>query len=232
MGAMLDKFGDLPEVGLVSLMDHTPGQRQWRDMEAYAAYYGNKAASESLGERLAEIVRNRELHGPGHLKRAAELAKRRGLPLASHDDATEEHVQEALALGAAISEFPTTMEAARAAARLGLGVAMGAPNLVRGGSHSGNVAASEVAEAGLLSALSSDYVPASLVSGAFALFRDHGWSLPEALRTVTETPARLGGLSDRGRLEPGRRADLVRIAKDGGRRPVVRSVWVAGRRVF
>jgi alpha-D-ribose 1-methylphosphonate 5-triphosphate diphosphatase len=140
-------------------------------------------------------------------------------------------VDEALGLGASISEFPTTLEAARKASDMGLAVTMGAPNLIRGGSHSGNVPASRVASEGLLSSLSSDYVPSSLLAGAFVLNRDCGLTLEESMRAVTETPARMGRLHDRGRLEPGLRADLVRVRVRNGR-PSVRSVWVAGRQVF
>ena len=130
-----------------------------------------------------------------------------------------------------ISEFPTTLDAAKAAKRAGLAVTMGAPNLVRGGSHSGNVSAMEVAADGCLDCLSSDYVPASLLYGAWLLHQKAGWSIPQAVKTVTENPANCSSLSDRGRLEPGLRADVLRIRVVNDR-PVVRSVWVAGARVF
>jgi alpha-D-ribose 1-methylphosphonate 5-triphosphate diphosphatase len=123
------------------------------------------------------------------------------------------------------------MEAARAAREGGLAVMMGAPNLVRGGSHSGNVSALEVARAGCLSCLSSDYVPASLIHGAWLLHSEAGWSLEEALATVTSAPAEAVGLDDRGRLAPDCRADVVRVRLADGR-PMVRAVWVAGERVF
>jgi alpha-D-ribose 1-methylphosphonate 5-triphosphate diphosphatase len=178
-----------------------------------------------------KIRQRRDLYGEENCRKVSEFIGQSKLPLASHDDTLPEHIEEALHLGATISEFPTTLEAAREAGRRGLAVTMGAPNLVRGGSHSGNVSAKEVAKEGLLNTLSSDYVPSSLLSGAFILHRDCDYSLEEALKTVTENPAKLGRLKDRGRLEPGLRADLVRVGLNNGRL-VVKSVWVAGRQVF
>ncbi|MDR1052223.1 MAG: alpha-D-ribose 1-methylphosphonate 5-triphosphate diphosphatase [Deltaproteobacteria bacterium] len=231
MGELFDRVCAHPLLGMVSVMDHTPGQRQWRDLDSYRTYHQSKSTDKEIEALAEEIVRRRDLHAPGHVKKVSEFCGSRGLPLASHDDTTPGHVLEALGLGASISEFPTTMEAAREAGADGMAVTMGAPNLVRGGSHSGNVSAREVAEAGCLSSLSSDYVPSSLLLGAHILNRDCGFTMSEALKTVTETPARLGGLDDRGRLEPGLRADLVRVSNGGGR-PVVKSVWVAGRQVY
>ncbi|MDR1395183.1 MAG: alpha-D-ribose 1-methylphosphonate 5-triphosphate diphosphatase [Deltaproteobacteria bacterium] len=231
MGSLFDRVCGHPLVALISLMDHTPGQRQWRDLAAFRTYYELKTGGAALELQIEEIIRKRDQWGPGHLRQVAGFSARQGVPLATHDDTLPEHIAEALELGAAISEFPTTLEAARLAGSEGLAVTMGAPNLVRGGSHSGNVSALEVAREGLLSSLSSDYVPSSLLWGAFILCRDCGYSLEEAFKTVTETPARLGRLSDRGSLTPGLRADLVRVHLQNGR-PHVKSVWVAGRQVF
>jgi alpha-D-ribose 1-methylphosphonate 5-triphosphate diphosphatase len=135
-----------------------------------------------------------------------------------------------VAEGAVISEFPTTPEAARAAHDSGLSIVMGAPNVVRGGSHSGNVAAAELARLDLLDALSSDYVPSSLMMAAFRLTGEAGWSVPKALATVSRNPARSVGLEDRGEIAPGLRADLVQVRLVGNQ-PVVRAVWREGRRV-
>jgi alpha-D-ribose 1-methylphosphonate 5-triphosphate diphosphatase len=160
------------------------------------------------------------------------LAKAHGVVTASHDDATLAHVEESIADGAAIAEFPTTVEAASACHRAGVAVLMGAPNVVRGGSHSGNVAAEVLAQRGVLDILSSDYVPASLLMAAFDLARRiDGLGLPAALRTVTLSPARAAGLTDRGQIAAGLRADLarVRVVRD---LPVVREVYCGGRRVI
>jgi alpha-D-ribose 1-methylphosphonate 5-triphosphate diphosphatase len=174
--------------------------------------------------------RQREL-APRHRRSIAQLGHARGLPIASHDDQTPDHVADAKHHGIGLAEFPTTLAAARAARDHGLDVLMGAPNLIRGGSHSGNVAAAELARADLLDVLASDYVPASLLAGAFRLAgADIGWDLPRAIAAVSATPAAVAGLEDRGVLEPGRRADLLRVAVVDDR-PVVREVWRAGRRV-
>ena len=153
--------------------------------------------------------------------------------MASHDDASVAHVDEAHGLGVAIAEFPTTREAAERARSLGIGVLMGAPNVVRGRSHSGNVSARALAEAGLLDLLSSDYVPFSLLQAVFELADTvPGMDLPRALRRVSTAPAAALGLDDRGRLVSGLRADLVRVRRpEPASVPIVRAVWRAGRRV-
>jgi alpha-D-ribose 1-methylphosphonate 5-triphosphate diphosphatase len=159
-----------------------------------------------------------------------EHAQRRGIPLASHDDTLPEHVDEAERDGVVISEFPTRVEAARAARDKGMSIVMGAPNVVRGGSHSGNVAAAELARKGLLDTLSSDYVPSSLMLAAFRLTQEADFTVPQALALVSRNPARAVGLGDRGEIAPAMRADVARVRLSGAE-PVVRAVWREGRRV-
>src|SRR5262249_41849431 len=152
-------------------------------------------------------------------------------PLASHDDTTLEHVAEAIRDGVAIAEFPTTLEAAEALHAAGIRVLMGAPNLVRGGSHAGNIATVQLAEAGFLDILSSDYVPSSLLMAALALpERVPSIDLPAAIRMVTKTPAEAVGLHDRGEIAAGKRCDLLRVRVAQGV-PAVRAAWRAGHRV-
>jgi alpha-D-ribose 1-methylphosphonate 5-triphosphate diphosphatase len=152
--------------------------------------------------------------------------------VASHDDATADHVAESRAVGATIAEFPTTMEAARASRQAGMTVLMGAPNLLRGFSHSGNVSAMDMAAEGLVDVLSSDYAPASLMLAAFKLAEDSdAYDLPRAIATVTLNPAEAVGLHDRGRIAVGARADLARVYHVE-RLNVVRSLWREGRRVM
>jgi alpha-D-ribose 1-methylphosphonate 5-triphosphate diphosphatase len=148
----------------------------------------------------------------------------------SHDDTVIEHVEQAAAEGVALAEFPTTRVAAQAAREHGIATIMGAPNIVRGGSHSGNVSALELAQAGLLDILSSDYVPSSLLTAAFELVDKAGWTLPRAMTTVSAEPARAAGLHDRGAIAPGLRADFVRVRMHGAL-PVPRETWRAGERV-
>jgi alpha-D-ribose 1-methylphosphonate 5-triphosphate diphosphatase len=221
-------------VDLISLMDHTPGARQFRDIGAWRTYYGGKSGRST--EELDRLMESRRaLFAANYaLHRAAlvALARARGIVVASHDDATPKHVEESVADGVAIAEFPTTVEAAAASHAADIAVLMGAPNVVRGGSHSGNVAAEALARAGVLDILSSDYVPAALLMGAFELAgRIEGYGLPAALRTVTLHPARAAGLNDRGRIAVGLRADLVRI-RMAQSLPVVREVYRGGRRVL
>jgi alpha-D-ribose 1-methylphosphonate 5-triphosphate diphosphatase len=224
-------FADDPMVRLVSLMDHAPGQRQFVDVAKYREYnqgrYGlTDAQLDALVERRLE---ERARYADEHRAAITALCRKHGLPVASHDDATVAHVDEAMQAGAAIAEFPTTLEAAQAAHEYGLAVLAGAPNLVRGQSHSGNVPAAELAARGWLDVLSSDYVPASVLHGAFLLHLRHGMSLPRAIATVSATPARRVGLDDRGGVVAGKRADLVRV-RVAGDVAVVRGVWCGGER--
>ncbi len=229
--AELDEFTPEDRVGIVSLMDHTPGQRQFRDIGKLAAYVMGKHGLSEAGfaEHVARLKGLRETYGDAHEAAAVAVARRLGATLASHDDTTEDQVVTSASYGIRLAEFPTTLEAARACHAYGIRVMMGAPNLIRGGSHSGNVAARELAEAGLLDIVSSDYVPAALLSSAVML-GDLWGDLARGIATVTAAPARAAGLEDRGRLVPGARADLIRFTRSDAT-PVLRETWVAGRRV-
>jgi alpha-D-ribose 1-methylphosphonate 5-triphosphate diphosphatase len=229
----VDRWIDLPLVGLISINDHTPGQRQFLDPEKLRQYYmGKFAMTEPQFEEFH--ARALDLHARNAVRHRREIVARahaRALPLASHDDATREHVQEAVENGITIAEFPTTREAADASREAGLAVLVGAPNLVLGGSHSGNIAAIDLLRDGQADILSSDYVPASLIEGIFKLSdAGIGITLPEAVRLASLTPARAVGLGDRGEIAADRRADLVRVRKVE-EAPVVRAVWRAGERV-
>ncbi|WP_274423575.1 alpha-D-ribose 1-methylphosphonate 5-triphosphate diphosphatase [Chelativorans sp. YIM 93263] len=222
-----------PHVKLASLMDHSPGQRQFTDLATYETYYRSKLKmSESdfrdfCERRMAESARN----SSPNRRTISDTCREKDIILASHDDATAEHVDEAAADGVRVAEFPTTATAAQASKTAGMSVLMGAPNVVRGGSHSGNVSARELAEAGNLDILSSDYIPFSLVQAAFFLGDVvDGITLPQAVAKVSKNPAEAVGLQDRGLIEVGRRADLVRVRLDD-HIPVVRTVWREGRRV-
>jgi alpha-D-ribose 1-methylphosphonate 5-triphosphate diphosphatase len=155
----------------------------------------------------------------------------RSIPLASHDDTEVEHVEQARDERIGLSEFPTTIAAAQAARAAGIGIIMGGPNLVKGGSHSGNVSAAELAQRDLLDIMSSDYVPASLIQSAFLLRDQQGWSLPRAMNTVTRNPAQAVGLADRGEIVPGKRADFIRVTEAEGM-AIVRGSWCKGERAF
>ena len=234
---VLDDFSDFesdPQVRLVSLMDHSPGQRQFQTMDQYTLYYKTKRgmSDAAFDEFCARRQEASARYSRRHRDQIAAHCRKRGITIASHDDATLDHVEESIAHGVKLAEFPTSIEAARASHEAGLSVLMGAPNIVRGKSHSGNVSARELASHGILDVLSSDYVPLSLIHAPFLLTEgDEGVDLPEAIAMVTATPARTVGLEDRGAIRPGLRADLVRVRHATGV-PVVRSVWREGRRVI
>ena len=223
-----------PDVRLMSLMDHTPGQRQFRDEGKLRTYYRGKGAGKTDAELDILFERRfayQKAFAANNLRAIVALARAHEIPLASHDDTTEENVSEAILNAVAVAEFPTTMEAARALHRAGISILMGAPNVVRGGSHSGNIAAVDLAEAGFLDILSSDYIPSSLLMAALQLPRRvPAIDLASAIRTVTKRPAEAVGLGDRGEIAVGKRADLIQVhvARDV---PVVRCVWREGRRV-
>ncbi len=226
-------FENDTRVKIASLMDHTPGQRQFVSLEAYKIYYqGKTGMSDEEFEKFSAMRQSLAgKYSDTHRAQISGTCNERGIVLASHDDATDEHVAEAEEQGIKVAEFPTTVEAARASHKAGLKVLMGAPNVVRGGSHSGNVSARTLAEEGLLDVLSSDYIPFSLIQGAFMLAETvEGVSLNQAINMVSKTPAEAVGLNDRGEIEVGRRADLVRVSTED-EVPVVRSVWREGMRV-
>jgi alpha-D-ribose 1-methylphosphonate 5-triphosphate diphosphatase len=229
----VDRWIDLPLVGLLSINDHTPGQRQFLDPEKLRLYHTKKygMTNDEFEVFSARATALHHKNAARHRREIVARAQARALPLASHDDATHEHVQEAVENGMTIAEFPTTREAAQASREAGLAVLVGAPNLVMGGSHSGNIAAIDLLRDGDADILSSDYVPASLMEGVFKLRdADVGISLPQAVRAASRTPARAVGLGDRGEIAAGRRADLVRVRESEGA-PVVRALWRAGERV-
>ena len=227
----LSEFDENDRVGIVSLMDHTPGQRQFRDTEKFKAYVMGKSGMNDAEyqEHFDTLLDLRARLGDKHEAMTVSEAARFGAVLASHDDTTTAQVVTSAGHGIRLAEFPTTVEAARACRDNGIAIMMGAPNITRGGSHSGNVSALELAELGLLDIISSDYVPAALLQSAFRLAKL--WDdLPRAVKTVTKAPARASGLTDRGTFEPGMHADMIRVRtlRD---MPVIRGVWSHGRQV-
>lgn len=233
---VLEQFSDFegdPNVRLASLMDHAPGQRQFQTLEQYIFFYKTKRGLDDEAFR-AFTQRRMEAsacYSARHRDALAERCAANGIVVASHDDATLAHVDEAIGHGVRLAEFPTSIEAAEASHAAGLSVLMGAPNVVRGKSHSGNIAARDLAKRGLLDVLSSDYVPFSLLHAPFILADTvEGLDLPHAISMVTKAPADAVGLTDRGRIAEGARADLVRVHRLSGV-PISRAVWRAGNRI-
>jgi alpha-D-ribose 1-methylphosphonate 5-triphosphate diphosphatase len=231
MIALLQGFADHPLLRMVSLMDHTPGIGQYGDLSQYRAMrLRDGETPDAIETRIDFLTAQRARLRDAN--RAALLTMMRGrAELASHDDRTAAEVAENLAEGISIAEFPVTMEAGVAARASGQTIIAGAPNLVRGGSHTGNVAVLDLLRAGLVDALASDYVPCSMIEAAFLAAKLADISLPRAVALISDAPARMAGFADRGRIEPEARADLVR-ARMHEDAPVVREVWQQGERVI
>ena len=232
---LFEKLVDREPVTLVSLMDHSPGQRQFANREKYREYYQGKyqLSSEQMQRFEEEQMALAAAWSQPNRQAIAAMCRERQIALASHDDATHEHVAESHQLGSVIAEFPTTLAAAQASRQHGMNVLMWAPNIVRGGSHSGNVAAHQLAASGLLDILSSDYYPASLLDAAFRIADsdDNAFTLAQAVRLVSKHPAQALGLHDRGVIAEGKRADLV-LAHRRGQHVHIDHVWRQGKRVF
>lgn len=229
---LFDPVADHPLVRMISLMDHSPGVGQYANMDFYRKLRRQGGLDEATVDRRIKEMQDQRarLRDPN---RRALLDRVRGttIALASHDDRTEAEIAENAADGIKISEFPVSMEAALAAKKAGMTVIAGAPNIVRGGSHSGNVNAVDLLRAGAVDAFASDYVPPSLIEAAFQCAREESITLSNAVAMISDHPARMSGLPDRGRLETGMRADLVRVRLHGTL-PIVRQVWRAGERVI
>ena len=227
----LAEFDPDDRVGVLSLMDHTPGQRQFRDMGKLKSYImGKKSMTEAeFADHVERLTALRDKNGARHEAGAVAAARRLGAVLASHDDTTPDQVAVSAGHGIQLAEFPTTKAAARACRAAGIAIMMGAPNIMRGGSHSNNVSALDLAREGLLDIVSSDYIPAALLQSALRL-AEIWQDLPRAIRCVTDAPARATGLQDRGVLAVGHRADMVRLRPVAGTH-VVQSVWSGGQRV-
>lgn len=218
---------------LISVMDHTPGQRQFVTIDSFKSYYQAKyKMSDEEFLKFVDVQMCAQVKFSKPNRRAVVNAARdRGIQLASHDDATIAHVDEAIADDVAIAEFPTTLEAARASHQAGLAVMMGAPNIVRGKSHNGNASARDFAKEGVLDIVSSDYVPASLLHACLTLEENiESISLPQAISMVTRIPAQKVGLDDRGVLASGKQADIVLFNRQENA-PIVQQVWRKGERV-
>jgi len=222
-------------VRMVSVMEHLPGRRQSKNIEGYIERrMADSGESRGEVERAMQDLLNFSDDISAKVRPAVvALAHAHGLPLLSHDDTELEHIDEALAEGISVSEFPCTQEAARKAKHHAMHVVGGAPNIIRGGSQSGNVAVSDLMAESLVDILASDYVPRSLLDSAFLIAAEEALDvdLPSAVRMVTKTPAEVAGLTDRGEIAQGKRADLLHVGVQGGH-PFVKHAWRAGRRVL
>ncbi len=232
MLSCLDAVAEHPLVRLISLMDHSPGVGQYADLEFYRNLRRRGGLDEAnVDRRIGELLEQRARVRDPNRRALLDRVGGRGIALASHDDRTAEEIAENARDGIGISEFPVTLEAAGSAKDAGMDVIAGAPNVVRGGSHSGNIAVADLLRAGWVDVFASDYVPPALIEAAFRVTREGMLALPAAVAMITWRAAELAGLPDRGRLAVGQRADLARV-RLLGTLPVVRQVWSGGERVI
>jgi alpha-D-ribose 1-methylphosphonate 5-triphosphate diphosphatase len=232
-GAVLETHLTHPRLAVISMMDHTPGQRQFQTVEDFRTYYRSRyrLSENELDQYQNQLQSVDSTAVQQHRLQIAEMARSHRVCLSTHDDATPEHITEAVADGAKVAEFPTTLRAAQEAHRHGLQVLMGAPNVVRNRSHSGNLSARQASTEGVLDILSSDYAPPSLLEAAFLLHREEGLPLPDAVRRVSLAPAEAIGLgADRGSLQVGKRADFI-VVRPFANLPRLQSVWITGTRI-
>ena len=229
---VLKKLIEDDAMHLISMMDHTPGQGQFKDMAAYRDYLTQnykKTADE------VNIIVDRKLEAAsGAFMRMEELAyaaHSAGISIASHDDDSIERVETMNKIGADISEFPITLEAAQAAKKSGMSTIFGAPNILRGKSQSGSMKAIEAIHEGVADCLCADYSPASLIVAIFKIPELSELDLPAAVRLVTSNPAKAARLDDRGEIAVGKRADLIVIDTPAGL-PQVSQVWSNGTSVY
>jgi alpha-D-ribose 1-methylphosphonate 5-triphosphate diphosphatase len=235
-GPVLASLMDAKCVHLVSMTDHTPGQGQYRDIEQFVKYQMEwrrlkKGVEESEEEIRARIAQQQEQPKSWDVVRAvASLAKERHIPLASHDDDSPEKVEFVAGLGATISEFPITLESARAARARGMRTIMGAPNALLGRSNTNNLSAIDAIRAGVVDVLAADYHPASMLQSVCNLAARGVVPLHEGIRMVSLNAAQAAGLTDRGSIEIGKLADLTLV--EMGDRPRVRATFRAGKAVY
>ncbi|MEK7317637.1 MAG: alpha-D-ribose 1-methylphosphonate 5-triphosphate diphosphatase, partial [Pseudomonadota bacterium] len=219
-------------VDLLSVMDHSPGQGQFKTLDAYLSYMmGNhgmsrEEAADAAAKKSAELAGATE-----RVNRLVSKAHELGIPTASHDDDSPQRIAAMHALGVRMSEFPINVETAQAASAHALPTILGAPNVLRGKSQSGSMRAIDAIHAGVGHILCSDYQPSTLIAAAFAASRLADLPLDRALALVTSNPADACLLDDRGRLAPGKRADVIAVGSVAGQ-PLVTHTWSAGRLVF
>jgi alpha-D-ribose 1-methylphosphonate 5-triphosphate diphosphatase len=224
----LDEYNQTHDVKLISIMDHTPGQRQFRVIDKYKEYLSIKyGMTENEMEIHFEHLKNlQKKNSKRHIDKILEFKSSYDCILASHDDTTENDVHNSNKYGVKLAEFPTTLEAAKTSKDYNIKVMMGSPNLLRGGSHSGNISAKELLENNCLDILSSDYIPSSLIVSVikWGLEIDN---LPKTFAAASLVPSIATNLNDRGSIDNNKRADLVRF-KIYQNLPVIKNVWSNG----
>ncbi|WP_459618274.1 alpha-D-ribose 1-methylphosphonate 5-triphosphate diphosphatase [Bordetella sp. 2513F-2] len=229
---VLRELLDEGAVDLLSVMDHSPGQGQFKTLEAYLQYMMGNHGMDRAQAEAAALAKQRASHdAAGRVEQLLAHAQKAGVPTASHDDDTVQRVATMRNLGVTLSEFPITLDTAKAAVSCGLTTILGAPNVLRGGSQSGSMRAIDAIRAGVATCLCSDYQPSTLIAAVYAVVEQSELSLSQAAALVTANPAHACALTDRGRIAPGLRADLIAVTQVG-QLPLVTHTWSAGRLVF
>ncbi|HEY7467612.1 MAG TPA: alpha-D-ribose 1-methylphosphonate 5-triphosphate diphosphatase [Dehalococcoidia bacterium] len=233
LDAIFESLERMP-VRYVSINDHTPGQGQYRDLEgfkqrmqAWAERRGGRHGLDTIEQRMQERAADTETI-PAVYRRIGEEMDRRPFFISSHDDDSPEKVEVLQQLGATVTEFPVTVETALRARELGMTIIVGAPNVVRGGSSSGNQSAKELFSLGLADVIVADYHAPSMLPAAFSLVDDGLADLPGAVRALTLNAARAVGMTTLGAIEPGYAADLIAVRRNGRAFPVVERVFRDG----
>lgn len=227
---ILDQVLELKTIANLVFNDDTPGQRQFRDIEALLQQRVNRQ-NISMEEARKQMEERMEKASKVNNRKQVQARLDGQIPIGSHDDTTVEHVLEAFDCGATLSEMPCSIEAARKAKEMGMMVCMGAPNYYRGGSHCGNLSCIDAIAENLVDIMCSDYHFPSLLACAIRM-KENGMSMPEAINMLTLNPARHLGLDQEiGSIERGKRADLTAFHPRSGFGDVI-GVWVGGDRKF
>lgn len=196
-------------VNLVSLMDHSPGQGQFKTLESFKSYYSKYYG---LNDDEVDEIANKKINKDEEkIKELINYAKKYNLTLLSHDDDCIEKLDGLLNLGVQISEFPLSLEVAKYAVSKAIATGMGAPNIVRGGSQGGNIAAIDLVKEGVCKYLCSDYHPTSMLQAVYKMKQDANLDLAKGFSMITSTPAKYANLEDRGEIKEGKRADIIVI---------------------
>ena len=222
-------------VDLLSIMDHRPGQGQYRDLNIYRKHLPQegKNLSDEEFEELGEKEKKKPMIEGDKLAALIDTAKKNGISVSSHDDDTKACIERNVSLGISVSEFPITLEVAKQAEKKGLFVLLGAPNILLGGSHSGNLSAQKAIECGCGDILCSDYYPQSLLRAVFYLVKHKVLSMNKAVRLVSLNPAKAVGIDkDTGSVEVGKSADFLIVENGKDFSPQLLQVWVSGKRVL
>ena len=218
------------KIHLLSFMDHTPGQGQYRNMEIYKkTMKGYKDISDEEIGNLVKESQEKEKITLNTMKGMIKLAKENNISIASHDDDSFEKIELVKELGATISEFPITMEVAKKAKESGLYTIAGAPNVLLGGSHSGNLSAAEAINEGVIDILCSDYYPAAMLNSIFVLKEKYNKNLCEMVKLVTINPAKAVGMDNLvGSIKEGKKADIL-VVNYTDNIPLITNVFVDGK---